>query len=156
MTDPRARPTAPSPQVFAVFNEIGIIEQLARTKLERLLPDGLRISHFTVLNHFIRRPGQETPVQLARAFQVTKGAMTNTLGRLEGRGLIEIVPDPSDGRSKLVSISAAGRQAHADCLLALAPELEKIEAAFGRSAFAEALPFLAELRKWLDAERDEA
>ena len=43
--------------LFTVFNEIGIIEQLARNRFERALAtvaDGLRISHFSLLNHFVR------------------------------------------------------------------------------------------------------
>ena len=74
------------PVIFHVFNEIGIIEQLARNVFEQVLPDGLKVSQFSILNHFVRLGDDKNPVDLARAFQVTKGAMTNTLQRLEGRG----------------------------------------------------------------------
>ena len=73
------------PISFRFFTEIGIIEQLARNRLERGLPDGLKISQFSVLNHLVRLGGEWSPARLARAFQVTKGAMTNTLQRLEKR-----------------------------------------------------------------------
>ncbi|WP_435105710.1 MarR family winged helix-turn-helix transcriptional regulator [Arhodomonas sp. AD133] len=142
------------PDVFAVFNEIGIIAQLTETKMERALPDGLRMSHFSVLNHFVRRPYPATPVQLAQAFQVTKAAITNTLNRLETRGLVEITPSSEDRRSKQVAITPRGREAHTACLEALRPELAQVEAAFGRQAFTEALPFLHQLRQWLDEERN--
>ena len=39
-----------------------------------------------VLNHFARLGGEKTPAQLARVFHVTKGAMTNTVGRLDAAG----------------------------------------------------------------------
>jgi hypothetical protein len=42
------------PLAFRVFNEIGIIEQLSRNLFERVLPDGLTLPQFTVLNHFVR------------------------------------------------------------------------------------------------------
>ena len=58
------------PLVFAFFNEIGIIEQLARNAFERVMPDGLRLPHFSVLNHFVRLGGERSPGELARAFQV--------------------------------------------------------------------------------------
>ncbi len=143
------------PPIFVFFNEIGIIEQLARTAFERVLPDGLKISHFAVLNHFVRLGGERSPARLARAFQVTKGAMTNTLQKLEARGLVEIRADPEDGRGKLVRISSAGRRARDAALAALAPELEEIAAHFAEDDFAEALPFLQEVREYLDHARDE-
>ena len=42
------------PPLFALLNEISIIEHLARNRLERALPEGLRVSHFVVLNHLVR------------------------------------------------------------------------------------------------------
>lgn len=76
------------PVVIRFFNEIGIIEQLARKRFARVLPRGLTLSRFGVRNHVTRLGHESSPLQLARAFQVTKGAMTNTWKRLEGRGLI--------------------------------------------------------------------
>ena len=64
---------------FEVFNEIGIIEQLSRAVLEARLPDGLIAPHFTVLNHLVRVKDGQTPVHMARAFQVPKTSMTHTL-----------------------------------------------------------------------------
>ena len=45
------------PLAFRLFTEIGIIEQLARNRLERGLPDGLKVSQFGVLNHLVRLGG---------------------------------------------------------------------------------------------------
>ena len=74
------------PLVFVFFNEIGIIEQLARNLLERALPAGLKQPHFGVLNHLVRLGDDKSPLFLSRAFQVSNGTMTNTLQRLEARG----------------------------------------------------------------------
>lgn len=76
--------------MFRFFDEIGIIEQPARKRFERVLPRGLTLSRFGVRNHFTRLGHERSPLQRARAFQVTKGAMTNTWKRLEGRGLIRV------------------------------------------------------------------
>jgi len=65
--------------LYAFFNEIGIINQLFSTAFRRALPDGMTSAQFTVLNHFARLGGERTPAQLAASFQVTKGAITNTL-----------------------------------------------------------------------------
>ncbi len=78
------------PVLFRFVNEIGIIEQLARKRFERVLRRGLTLSRFGVRNHFTRLGHESSPRQLARAFQVTKGATTYTWKRLEGRGLIRV------------------------------------------------------------------
>jgi len=132
---------------------VGIIEQLARNRVERNLPYGLKLSQFSVLNHFVRLGGQWAPARLARAFQVTEGAMTNTIQRLEALGFVEVVPDPRDGRGKLVAITEAGRAAHAHSLAALAPDLATIQSEFGTEAFETTIPFLERLRVYLDENR---
>lgn len=142
------------PPIFNFFNEIGIIDQLAQTLLERALPDKLKMSHFGVLNHFARLGGEQGPAELARAFQVTKGAMTNTIQRLNDRGLVKVKPDPSDGRGKLVRITDKGLRVRAKAIEAIAPELRELEGQFGAQKFQKALPFLQELRIYLDRARD--
>ena len=144
---------SPNPDVFRFFNEVGIIEQLARNRLERRLPHGLRLPQFTLLNHFVRLGGEWGPARLARAFQVTKGAMTNTIARLQALGFVDVVPDPSDGRGKLVRMTESGRAAHADALRAMAPDLIEIESALGGRGFSDAIAFLTEVRTYLDYHR---
>jgi DNA-binding MarR family transcriptional regulator len=58
----------------------------------------------------IRRDGPLTASELAEIERVKRPSMTRTLACLERLGLIERTPDPADGRSSLVSISAAGRE----------------------------------------------
>jgi len=139
--------------MFRFFNEIGIIEQLARVRLERILPAGMRMAHFSVLNHFVRLGGARSPASLAEAFQVTRGAMTNTLQRLEDNGFVEIKPDPDDGRGKRVSITRAGRQAHQAAIDALVPSLQAIGGALGTEPFERVLPDLERVRVFLDENR---
>ncbi len=145
---------ASDPLLFTFFNEVGIIEQLARNSIERVLPDGLKLSQFSVLNHFARLGLTQNPVELARAFQVTKGAMTNTVQRLEERGLVDVSPDPNDGRGKLVRITDEGRRVRESCLAAAGPLLAELEKEFGKEDFSAALPFLQKLRAYLDQARD--
>ena len=142
------------PPIFRFFTEIGIIEQLARNACERVMPGGLTLSQFAVLNHFARRGGAQSPLSLARAMQVTKGTMTNTLGKLEAKGLVAIAPDPADGRAKLVSLTAAGLALRQAAIAALAPDLESLLGEFGERRFARATPFLAQVRDYLDRARD--
>ena len=141
------------PLLFAFFNEIGIIDQLVTTQLERALPDGLKSAQFGVLNHFSRLGGEQTPAELASAFQVTKGAMTNTLARLEARGLIRIRTHPNDGRSKLVSMSAKGRLTRDSALRAIAPAFAEFESQFPMAEIKKILPTLHSVRTFLDQAR---
>jgi DNA-binding MarR family transcriptional regulator len=144
------------PLLFQFFNEIGIIEQLTRAQLERALPLGLTMAQFKVLNHFARLGGEKSPARLARAFQVTKGAMTNAVQKLEAKGFVETTPNPDDGRSKRVRITAAGLEAREAGIAAIAPIFPFLLGEFDEREFAAALPFLRRLRVFLDENRDAA
>jgi len=141
------------PPAFRLFTEIGIIEQLARNRLERGLPDGLKVSQFGVLNHLVRLGDEWSPLQLANAFQVTKGAMTNTLQRLEKRDLVRIVADPRDGRGKLVSITEAGRKMRARCVQCVGPLVADVSAELSDKELEMALPILEKVRRYLESHR---
>ena len=141
------------PLVFRLLTEIGIIEQLARNHLERGLPDGLTMSQFIVLNHMVRLGGAWSPRRLANAFQVTKGAMTNTLKRLEGRALVTVSADPDDGRGKLVTLTDAGLDMRQRCVESTGPMLAAISRSFTDEEFAAVLPVLERIRIFLDANR---
>jgi len=145
--------SAKDPLAFQLFVEIGIIEQLARTRLERQLPDGLKISQFGVLSHLVRLGGGWSPARLAAAFQVTKGAMTNTLQRLEARGLIEIRADDQDGRAKIVRLTDAGRKMRQLCVKNLSPFLADLSKEISKNELKAALPVLENIRKYLDSNR---
>lgn len=138
---------------FRLFNEIGIIEQLSRALFEARLPDGMLVSHFSVLNHLIRVENGRTPVDLARAFQVAKTTMTHTLSGLEAAGLVDLRPNEEDGRSKRVWITEAGRAFRDDAIAAMAPEMQDLARAFSPEQAAKILPELEALRKIMDARR---
>ena len=139
---------------FEFLNEIGIIEQLSSNRFQRLLPDGLSNAGFTVLNHFVRLQKQvDSPANLARAFQVTKGAITNTLVRLEALELINVLADPDDGRAKRVSLTQKGIDMREQVLALLEPELAIILDTIGPESLALALPVLRQVRSLLDETR---
>jgi DNA-binding MarR family transcriptional regulator len=79
---------------------------------EQLAPYGLRSGDYSVLAA-LRRSGQPyrlSPSELYNVLECSSGGMTKMLKRLEARGLIERVPDPSDGRSNPVSLTSEGRR----------------------------------------------
>jgi DNA-binding MarR family transcriptional regulator len=139
---------------FRLFNEIGIIQQIATAFLEARLPDGLAAPHFTVLNHLIRVEDGRTPLQLARAFQVPKTTMTHTLSGLEKRGFIAMKPNPEDGRSKRVWLTPAGRACRDQAIANMADIFAVLEAEFSPDTVEAMLPDLERLRVFVDALRD--
>ena len=139
---------------FEVFNEIGIIEQLSRAILEARLPDGLIAPHFAVLNHLTRVSDGRTPVEIARAFQVPKTSMTHTLKGLEQHELVDMRPNPDDGRSKRVWLTDKGRTVRADTIAALGPDFSQLAQDFDVARLADIRPVLTDLRIYLDAARD--
>ncbi len=96
-------------EVFGFFTEIGIINQLSTALFAKTLPDGVHPSHFSILNHLARRGDGKPPLRIASAMQVTKNTMTHSLKVLQNQGYIDVQPDPSDGRGKLVFLTETGR-----------------------------------------------
>jgi DNA-binding MarR family transcriptional regulator len=133
-----------------VFDEIGMIECGVRTIITRCLPVGLTYPQFEVMNYLARRGERQTPAQIATALQMTPGAITNTLQRLEATGLAEIEPDPVDRRKKRVGMTAAGRHAYQRAMAAIKPRMGSLREGFTQKEFREVLPFLRALRAWMD------
>ncbi|MEZ5753336.1 MAG: MarR family transcriptional regulator [Paracoccaceae bacterium] len=149
---PRAPDEKTEDIAVALFGELFMTDQLARNRISKVLPKGMELSHFGVLNHLARVNDERTPAQLARAFHVTRGAMTNTLTRLEWAGHIHIRPDWDDARRKFVAISPAGRSARDAAVQAVAPLIAEVVQALGADRVRAVLPVLREMRTRLEGE----
>ena len=136
---------------IAIFSEILVADQLARSRMAKALPKGMELSHFAVLN-LLARGGEKSPAELARAFNVTRGAMTNTIGKLEWAGYVHVRPDWDDARRKHVSISPAGSRARDAAFTAIAPILEDAVNKVGAEKVRQALPVIRDLRRNLIGE----
>lgn len=136
----------------SLFGELFMADQLARNRVSKALPKGMELSHFSVLNHLARLGDERTPAQLARAFHVTRGAMTNTLTKLEWAGHIHIRPDWDDARQKFVAISPSGRAARDAAVAAVVPMIGDVVQALGADKVRAVLPILREMRQKLEGE----
>ena len=134
----------------SLLSEVFISDQLARDLIGKALPKGMQISHFSVLNLLAHLNVERSPAELAEAFHVTRGAMTNTLSRLEWSGYIHIRPDWDDARRKFVAISPAGRAARDAALAAFMPRIADVVREVGADRVRAALPVLRLLRKQLE------
>jgi DNA-binding MarR family transcriptional regulator len=144
--------TERTPLAAALFSEIFMADQLARNRLAKALPKGMELSQFSVLNHLARLGAERSPTQLAKSFHVTRGAMTNTLNRLDWAGHVHIRPDWEDARKKLVSISPSGRAACEAAIAAIEPMLADAVKRIGEDKVRAALPVLREVRSRLAEE----
>ena len=102
--------------------------------------------------NLLARGGEKSPAELARAFNVTRGAMTNTIGKLEWAGYVHVRPDWDDARRKFVSISPSGIKARDAAFSAIEPILNDAVNAVGREKVRSALPVLRDLRRLLTGE----
>ena len=134
----------------ALFGELFMADQLARNRISKVLPKGMELSHFSVLNHLARVGDERTPAQLAKSFHVTRGAMTNTLTKLEWAGHVHIRPDWEDARQKFVAISPSGRAAREAALAGVVPLIAEVVQAIGADRVRALLPVLRELRVKLE------
>ena len=89
---------------------------------------------------------ERSPAQLAATFHVTRGAMTNTINKLQVAGYVHIRPDWDDARRKMVAISPAGKQARDAALASIVPIISDLVDELGAERVKSALPILRELR----------
>ena len=150
MTDDRSPDDRTEDIAVALFGELFAADQLARNRMSKVLPKGMELSHFAVLNHLARVNDERSPGQLARSFHVTRGAMTNTLSRLEWAGHIHIRPDWEDARRKFVGISPAGRAARDSAVATVVPLIAEVVQALGAERVRALVPVLRQLRQKLE------
>ena len=131
----------------SLFGEILALDQLVRARLAKVLPKGMELSHFSVLNQLSHSKIERTPAQIAKSFRVTRGAITNTLNKLELSGYIHVRPDWDDARRKMVSISPAGIVARNNALAAVTPIINELISEMGEERLKAIVPILRDLRQ---------
>jgi len=94
---------------------------------------------------YMDRPRGSRVTELARHANVSAQAMTEVVAHLERHGYVERVPDPTDGRAKLVRLTARGHEVYA-VAAELILELERAWAArLGERKFGQLKELLGEL-----------
>jgi DNA-binding MarR family transcriptional regulator len=94
----------------------------------RLAEEGhpqVRVAHGNVFQ-YLDDEGTRVSVLAERA-QMTKQSMGELVAHLESHGYVERVPDPGDGRAKLVRLTALGRETYPVARAAIA----EVEARWG-------------------------
>jgi DNA-binding MarR family transcriptional regulator len=138
------RPPAVPPlamNISAVFDSL--VEALHTALPAAGFPD-IRPAHSINLFRVIDAGGTR-PTELARRAGVTPQAMAEIIRYLEGHGYAERVPDPSDGRARIVKLTPRGHQAAAIAGRVFTGLEAKWEEVLGESRMAQLRAMLAEL-----------
>ena len=142
------------PVEFMALTEIGIISQLSNAAFTRLMPKGMTVAQFSVLNHLLRKQTAETVGELAIAMQVAQPTMSSTVRKLEEKGFVDLQADPGDGRIRRVQVTEAGKDMRNACVAALKPSRHILAQALSQQEWETLLHVLMKLRVEMDRARD--
>jgi MarR family 2-MHQ and catechol resistance regulon transcriptional repressor len=76
---------------------------------ESIAETGLGLSDFSIMEALLHK-GPLTINQIGEKVLLTSGSMTVAINRLESRGLVKRIQDPSDGRCCYVHLTKKGRK----------------------------------------------
>jgi DNA-binding MarR family transcriptional regulator len=102
-------------EVEGIVDRIGgLNRRLNRTLDETLAEFGLDTAEYKALSVLSQAgpPHRSTPGRLSKRMELSSGAMTNRLDRLEEAGLVRRLRDPDDRRSVLVELTDHGRETY--------------------------------------------
>jgi DNA-binding MarR family transcriptional regulator len=90
----------------------GLSRRIHRSMDETLAEFGLDMAEHKALSALAQagEPYRSTPGKLAKRMDLSSGAMTNRLDRLEQAGLIRRLPDADDRRGVVVELTEEGRR----------------------------------------------
>ncbi|SEP13148.1 MarR family winged helix-turn-helix transcriptional regulator [Trujillonella endophytica] len=112
---------------------------------------GLRVRHYRLLS-FVP-PGGERLTRMGADAGLTKQALAQALAPLEAGGYVEVLPDPSDGRARIVALTDLGRRVNDTVRGTLAAAERGWAERVGADRWAAARAVLADLRDRSGEER---
>lgn len=134
-----------------LFKEIAIVRDNLTTLMNRHLPEELPRAQYELLNHLITTTNtNESPAEIARAFHVSKSAMTQLINRMKKKQVIEIKPTLLDSRKTIVSITNKGRTLHRKAFNQLIIGLKPLLDTLSDKELKMTLPLLHKLRLRLE------
>lgn len=107
------------PEVEGIVDRIGGLHRRFQRAMDETLNEfDLDYSEYKLLG-LLMREGEvyrSSPGKLAKIMELSSGAMTNRLDRLEKAGLLRRLPDPDDRRGILVELTPEGKQVYEDAI----------------------------------------
>lgn len=142
---------------MATIGRLRRCSALLQRRLEATFADfGMSAWEFDMLATLRRSgaPYRLTPTALFSAMMITSGTMTHRLQRLEASALIERIPCPSDARSTLVQLTAAGLELIDRAVTAHVDNEHAILSPLGRAELAQLNQDLVKLLAVLEPPQD--
>jgi DNA-binding MarR family transcriptional regulator len=107
------------PEVEGIVDRIGGLQRRFKRAMDETLDEfDLDWAEYKLLG-LLMREGEvyrSSPGKLARIMELSSGAMTNRLDRLEEAGLVRRLPDPDDRRGILVELTPPGKRVYEDAI----------------------------------------
>ena len=107
------------PEVEGIVDRIGGLQRRFKRAMDETLDEfNLDWAEYKLLG-LLTREGEvyrSSPGKLARIMELSSGAMTNRLDRLEQAGLVRRLPDPDDRRGILVELTPEGKRVYEDAV----------------------------------------
>ena len=121
------------PAVEGIVDRInGLGRRFRRMAEETLAERGLSWGEYRLLGYLRHKPEPRASAgSLAKYSELSSGAMTNRLDRLEEAGLVRRLPDPNDRRGILVELTDQGRKAYDEAVGAQAQAEQLMASALG-------------------------
>jgi DNA-binding MarR family transcriptional regulator len=136
------------PDVEAEICNCAALRQAARrvTKIydDALAPIGLGVNQFSILVR-LSLVGPSTIQDLARLLVMDRSTLGHLLRPLEKRGLVKLEVSEQDRRSRMISLTQAGKVAVAKARPRWAAAQRRFESAFGKEAALELRTVLKEI-----------
>ena len=135
---------------------VGIINQLATTRLNRVLSElDLPIAQFSLLTHFSHNPQRGwTVTRLAKVMEVNQPAMTKTTQRLLKKGYLSVQQAQSDKRIKNYFVTGNGMQTLSSAWEKLSPDMQELRSSWQDSDVETLQELLEKMKTQLDESRD--
>jgi DNA-binding MarR family transcriptional regulator len=133
-----------------VLMEIGTINNLGTTLLERSMPHELTLPQFMVLDRVVHAQQNHTLLSLAETMRVSKATMTSTLQRLVAKGFVISIADEGDRRSKRIMPTHSGYDAYVEATNAITQDLINLQMQIGILHLEAMLPALSTLRTYFE------
>lgn len=118
-----------------------------------LAPEKLSVSQYAVLSNLAKREGEEPPTmgELAGRLGLDRTTLTHNLRPLARDGLVALLPDAADGRSRRVALTPMGLAKRERCRPLWRDAQDRFDEAFGREPAAALRESLARIAHHKDA-----
>lgn len=137
--------------VLHLFTEIAMVEHLLRNRYDKATPAGMTTGQFGVLTHFIRQSkSRERLSLLAWAFQDDDAYMAQKVQSLVDRDLLATTSIEGSDGDLWVDITEDGRDAHAQALDEIGPEIAQFLEGIDMEDLKTAHRVIQDIRRTLD------